>query len=72
MICLYFILKKKRREQAQFWMYESINESLKNNFYENPVIEEELKKYEESVLSGKLDSFMAAQELLQMYKELGK
>ena len=31
-----------------------------------------LKKYEESVLSGKLDSFMAAQELLQMYKELGK
>jgi putative protein kinase ArgK-like GTPase of G3E family len=36
--------KKKRREQAQFWMYESINESLKNNFYENPVIEEELKK----------------------------
>ena len=53
-------------------MYESINESLKNNFYENPVIEEELKKYEESVLSGKLDSFMAAQELLQMYKELGK
>lgn len=64
--------KKKRREQAQFWMYESINESLKNNFYENPVIEEELKKYEESVLSGKLDSFMAAQELLQMYKELGK
>ncbi|MBO5763799.1 MAG: methylmalonyl Co-A mutase-associated GTPase MeaB [Bacteroidales bacterium] len=64
--------KKKRREQAQFWMYESINESLKNNFYENPVIEEELKKYEESVLNGKLDSFMAAQELLQMYKELGK
>ncbi|MDO4736897.1 MAG: methylmalonyl Co-A mutase-associated GTPase MeaB [Bacteroidia bacterium] len=64
--------KKKRREQAQFWMYESINEALKNNFYENPVIEEELRKYEENVLSGKLDSFMAANELLQMYKELGK
>ena len=64
--------KKKRREQAQFWMYESINEALKNSFYENPVIEEELKKYEDSVLNGKLDSFMAAHELLQMYKELGK
>lgn len=61
---------KKRREQAQYWMYESINESLKNNFYENPVIAEELKKYEQQVLNGKLESFMAAGELIQMYGEL--
>lgn len=60
----------KRREQAKFWMYESINEALKNSFYENPVIEEELQKYQTAVLEGKLDSFMAAGELLQMYKEL--
>ncbi|MEG0518826.1 MAG: methylmalonyl Co-A mutase-associated GTPase MeaB [Bacteroidales bacterium] len=60
----------KRREQAQYWMYESINESLRNNFYENPVIAEELHKYEQAVLNGKIESFMAAGELFKMYKEL--
>lgn len=60
----------KRREQAQYWMYESINETLRNNFYENPTIAEELHKYEQAVLNGKIESFMAAGELLKMYKEL--
>ncbi len=63
---------KKRREQAQYWMYESINEALKNNFYENIVITEELSKYEQAVLNGKLESFIAAEELLEMYRELNK
>lgn len=62
--------EKKRREQARYWMYESINETLKNNFYENPVITEELGKYENAVLNGTLESFMAAGEILKMYKEL--
>lgn len=61
---------KKRREQASYWMYESINETLRNNFYENPVIAEELAKYEQAVLTGKMESFMAAGELLETYKEL--
>lgn len=62
--------ERKRREQAQYWMYESINETLRNNFYENPVIAQELHKYEQAVLNGKIESFMAAGELLKMYKEL--
>lgn len=61
---------KKRREQASYWMYESVNETLRNNFYENPVITEELAKYEQAVLTGKMESFMAAGELLEIYKEL--
>lgn len=61
--------QKRRREQARFWMYESINESIKNMFYENPAIEKILPEYEESVLEGKLDSFAAAGELLERYKE---
>lgn len=63
---------KKRREQAQYWMYESINESLRNSFYENPIIAEELPKYEANVLNGKLESFIAAGELFKMYQELNK
>jgi LAO/AO transport system kinase len=61
--------QKRRREQARFWMYESINESLKEMFYENPAIEKILPQYEDCVLDGKMDSFAAAGELLERYIE---
>ncbi len=60
---------KRRREQARYWMYESINESLKNMFYENPVIEKLLPEYEEAVLEGTLESFTSASELIDKYRE---
>ena len=50
-------------------MYESINESLKNMFYENQSIEKLLPEYEEAVLEGKLESFSAAAELIEKYKQ---
>ena len=60
---------RRRREQARYWMYESINESLKAMFYENPVIEKLLPEYEEAVLEGRLESFTSASELIDKYKE---
>ena len=60
---------KRRREQARYWMYESINESLKAMFYENPVIEKLLPEYEDAVLEGRLESFTSASELIEKYKE---
>ncbi len=62
----------KRRQQAEYWMYESINEALKNNFYENPLIENRLEDYKEAVLSGKMDSFMAAGELMNLYTKVSQ
>ena len=59
--------QKKRREQARYWMYESINESLKNMFYENEAVEGLLPDYEEAVLRGDLESFSAAAELIEKY-----
>lgn len=59
---------KKRREQARYWMYESINENLRNMFYENPTIAALLPDYENSVLKGDLESFSAATELIERYK----
>ena len=64
--------EQKRRQQAKFWMYESINETLKNSFYENPVIEKLITDYEDAVLEGKMESFMAAGELLEKYRSLDK
>jgi LAO/AO transport system kinase len=60
---------KKRREQARYWMYESINESLKNMFYEDERIERLIPEYEDAVLRGDLESFSAATELIEKYQK---
>ncbi|MBO4560350.1 MAG: methylmalonyl Co-A mutase-associated GTPase MeaB [Bacteroidaceae bacterium] len=57
----------RRNEQAKYWMYESINESLKNGFYNNPEISALLEKYEQEVLAGQQTSFAAARRLLDLY-----
>lgn len=59
----------KRREQARYWMYESINETLRNSFYENPTIEKMLPDFEKLVLEGKMESFIAAHRLLDVYSK---
>ena len=57
----------RRNEQAKYWMYESINEHLRFNFYNNPVIQQQLQEAELSVLAGRQTSFAAAQQLLDEY-----
>jgi LAO/AO transport system kinase len=58
---------RRRREQARYWMYETIDEALKNNFYHNPAVEAALSDYEQAVLNGEKSSFTAAKELLESY-----
>ena len=57
----------RRNEQSKYWMYESINEHLRNSFYHNHVIEGLLPQTEQSVLRGEKTSFTAAGELLDRY-----
>lgn len=57
----------RRNEQSKYWMYESINEHLRGNFYNNPLIQQRLKEAERSVLAGEHTSFAAAKELLDVY-----
>ncbi|MDR0962525.1 MAG: methylmalonyl Co-A mutase-associated GTPase MeaB [Mediterranea sp.] len=59
----------RRNEQSKYWMYESINEQLRNSFYHNPVVEKMLSEKEMQVLQGKLTSFVAAKSLLDTYFE---
>lgn len=59
----------RRNEQAKYWMYESINETLKNSFYNNPEISAGLEQAEKNVLGGQQTSFTAAQQLLAKYFE---
>jgi LAO/AO transport system kinase len=58
---------KRRREQAKYWMYETINEALQSHFYRNPLLENDLPETEIKVLEGKLTPFFAARHLLNKY-----
>ena len=57
----------RRNEQSKYWMYETINEHLRDSFYHNPRIEEMLEGKERQVLQGSLSSFVAAKDLLDTY-----
>ena len=59
--------EERRNEQSKYWMYESINENLKNNFFFNPTIKQMLPAMEELVLNGEVTSFIAAHKLLDNY-----
>ena len=57
----------RRNEQSKYWMYETINEQLRNNFYNNADIKAMLNNAEKSVLDGEKTSFAAAGDLLDFY-----
>ena len=57
----------RRNEQSKYWMYESINEHLKNSFYYNPTIKNMIVQMENEVLGGQITSFVAAKKLLDSY-----
>ncbi len=60
----------RRNEQAKYWMYESINEQLRNSFYQNKTIDTMLNAQEQQVLQGQKTSFVAAKQLLDTYFDL--
>lgn len=59
--------KNRRHDQARYWMYETINETLRNNFYYNKQIKTKLPVFENLVLTDAISSFIAANELLETY-----
>ena len=59
--------RHNRNRQNKYWMYESINEVLRNSFYHDPAVEARIAEYEKRVLEDKISSFIAAKELLDIY-----
>lgn len=64
--------KLNRHRQGKYWMYETINEALHENFYRDPNVEQVLKSYENRVLEDKISSFIAAKELLSIFHKSQK
>lgn len=59
--------ERKRNEQAKYWMLETIDESLKSNFYRFPEIKALLEQKELRVLNNEQSSFTAAKDVLDFY-----
>lgn len=58
--------QKRRKEQNNYWLLETINQQLKNNFYTKKGIKEGLKKYTEEIENSRTTPFRAAEELLKL------
>ena len=59
--------EQRRTQQARYWMFETINEQLRNHFYHNPEVEAMLRVNEQRVLENRLSSFVAARNVLDYY-----
>ena len=59
--------EKKRLDQSRYWMYETINQTLRDSFYRDPRIQKLLAAYEHKVLTGETTPFTPAKALLEKY-----
>lgn len=61
--------EEKRQNQNQFWMLETINEQIKNSFYNNSTISVEFEKIKKAVQNNEISPFAAALKLLTYYNQ---
>jgi len=59
--------EKRRQEQELKIFFESIGEKLKDHFYQNPEIQDQLVFIKEKIIEGKLSSYQAGNLLLNSY-----
>jgi LAO/AO transport system kinase len=57
----------RRKMQSLYWMNETIEESLRNRFYNNKEIKQKLHQFKQEVLEDKTSSFLAAQQIINYY-----
>ena len=59
-------LENNRKNQAKYWMYESIHDRLKEKFYNHPTVKAKIIEIEQDVISGKISSVAAANILMNI------
>jgi LAO/AO transport system kinase len=58
---------KNRLSQSAYWMFETINDTLRTHFYQHPLLKTKIDEYLQQVSAETKSSFLAAQELLSIY-----
>ncbi len=62
--------QQKRQDQNKFWLLQTIEEQLKNDFFNHPKIKIELKNQLDLIETNKTTPFAAADYLLQLKRDL--
>lgn len=57
---------ENRNEQEKYRMYDTINNALKDRFYNDKEVAENLEKYLKMIHENKISAYIAAKELLQI------
>lgn len=60
--------EKNRHEQNKFWLLQTIDEHLKSQFYQNPIIKKELQNQLQAIEKDETTPFTAASYLLKKYR----
>lgn len=60
----------KRQQQNKSWLKQHIESSLKSDFYQDSQVTDALPALEDKVVKGSISPFMAAQQLLNIYKRI--
>ena len=58
--------KQKRHEQNTFWLLSTIEQQLKDTFYQKPTIKKALSNEIKKLENGKTTPFLAAKKLLRL------
>jgi LAO/AO transport system kinase len=66
------LLEKVRREQVRRWMDEMIRAALLDRFQAHPAVRDRLPEIEREVLEGRLSTFRAVEQLLNLYHHKAK
>lgn len=62
-------LKTQREKQNEYWLTESLFDTLKLDFLNDKKVADHLDQLKKKVSSGKLSPFIAAEELIDLYKQ---
>lgn len=61
--------QQRRREQARYWLEDTIKRQLEYLFYHHPQVEDHLEEIRQAVVSGRISSFKGAEELLALFTQ---
>lgn len=64
--------ERKRNEQVKHRLHSSIDEQLRENFYNNPEVAKRLIQLEKDLLQSKKSVYSAAKEILELFQASGK
>ncbi|WP_459211688.1 methylmalonyl Co-A mutase-associated GTPase MeaB [Aquimarina rhabdastrellae] len=59
----------RRKQQNEFWLIQTIEDQLKNAFYEHPKVHTTLQELTTQLKQNKITPFAAAHSLLNLYKD---